>query len=214
MPFPSNHPCDFNSFSEFYETDENRDAFYSKPNTLVKRNYVMGLTKEKKACLQGEITRRYNAQRQGRLGLNPIPKWTWYAIRFAELSSPMNLHTGREINFDKPPKNDDIAMPRPAVPLKRGKRVKRNQRPGRLRAFAAMIAENKKLRNNNAALALPLRLYDWVELATGSMHEDLIMARTAAQRGVLRREREMRLDRRRMEHLRCSRKEFLIEGMA
>lgn len=214
MPFPSTHPCDFGSFSEFYETDENRDAFYSKPNTVLKRNYVIGLTKEKKACLQGEITKKYNALRQGRLGFNPIPKWTWYAIRFAELSSPMNLHTGREISSDKPPKNDDIAMPRPAVSLKRRQRVKRNHRSSRLRVVAAMIAENKQQGKDGRAFPRPLSLHDWTLLTTSCLHENKIIAATAAHRGVLKREREIRLGRKRREHLRCSREEFLVESLA
>ncbi|KAG5367197.1 hypothetical protein CJU89_1651 [Yarrowia sp. B02] len=161
MPFRSNHPCDLSSFSEFYVTDEVRDAFYSKPNVLIKRNYVVGVKKEEKACLQAEITKRYNSPKPRRLGYNPIPKWAWYAIRYIELSSPMNLHTGKEICYD--PKSKDE---RPPHPLKRGKRVRRNSRPNKLKAFAAMIAENKQLERTNSTFALPGSLYDWVRLAS------------------------------------------------
>ncbi|KAG5361980.1 hypothetical protein CJU90_3453 [Yarrowia sp. C11] len=220
MPFLTNHPCDLTSYTEFYETDEVRDAFYSKPNTILKRNYVVGLNKESKACLQAEITKKYNSQKSRRLGYLPIPKWTWYSVRFCELTSPMNLLAGKEISYNKPPKTDDVAMPRPATSLKRGKRVRRNNRPGRLRVFAAMIAENKQLERttsctiNNVAFTLPGTLYDWVEFASIQEEGGAIFAKTPAQRGVLKREKELHLERKRMEHLRCSRKEFLVEGMA
>ncbi|AOW00930.1 uncharacterized protein YALI1_A21499g [Yarrowia lipolytica] len=168
MPFLSNHPCDSTSFSEFYESDDIRDAFYSKPNTIFKRDYVVGLNREKKACLQAEITKKYNSQKTGRLGYLPVAKWTC-------------------------------------------KRVKRNNRPGRLRAIAVIMAENKQLERDYTLFSLPVNLYHLVELA--SAHEETI-TKTAAQRKVIKREKELQLERKQMEHLRSSKKEFLVEGMA
>lgn len=211
MPFLSNHPCDSTSFSEFYESDDIRDAFYSKPNTIFKRDYVVGLNREKKACLQAEITKKYNSQKTGRLGYLPVAKWTWYAIRYCELSSPMNLLAGKELCYRKPPNNENVALAWPTVSLKRSKRVKRNNRPGRLRAIAVIMAENKQLERDYTLFSLPVNLYHLVELA--SAHEETI-TKTAAQRKVIKREKELQLERKQMEHLRSSKKEFLVEGMA
>lgn len=207
MPIKSTHPCDHINFAEFYNTDLIRDAFYSKPNVLVKSDYTVGISKKEKALLQVEISKRYNANKSRRSGYAPIPKWTWYSIRYREMTYPM-VRTGEPKEYESRDfeSRDTVSSP-PSVSLKRSNRVRRNKRPSRLRAFAKLFSDIKETRRADSIFSLPLNLHDWMEMR--SLSEE-----TALRRGVLKRENEVLLDKKRMELMRCSRKEFLVEGMA
>lgn len=70
------------------------------------------------------------------------------------------------------------------------------------------MAENKQLERDYTLFSLPVNLYHLVELA--SAHEETI-TKTAAQRKVIKREKELQLERKQMEHLRSSKRSSLLK---